>query len=187
MLGAKAPPTGAEIKKAAPFKGIHIFATIKACRAYLEGLGAVLRPRQEAVNISSVALYEGIRACPPYIPPARPQLFDAPWATQGPARERAAAGGEVRQRISSVKTGLSDTGQPAHAYLRYVVAGEIAGARAKFGGPGAMLTNLAHLQNMETTCFRDAEYVDDLPSRTCSRHVAGAFSPGAREPPAHER
>ena len=33
MLGARALPSDAEIKKVAPFKEIHIFAAIEACRA----------------------------------------------------------------------------------------------------------------------------------------------------------
>ena len=51
-----------------------------------------------------------------------------------------------------------NTGQPALAYLRYIIAGELAGAWAEFGGLGAMLANLASvmelpvLQNMETAC-----------------------------------
>ena len=49
-----------------------------------------------------------------------------------------------------------NTGKLASAYLRYIVAGEVAAARKKFGGLGALLTNLAAflglsaIQHLET-------------------------------------
>ena len=55
-----------------------------------------------------------------------------------------------------MKTSFLNTGQLALAYLRYVVAGELAGAWAKFGGLGALVANLASMlelsviRNMET-------------------------------------
>ena len=44
ILGAKAPPTEVEIKKALPFSEIDIFGAIKAHPA-LSGIGELLRPR----------------------------------------------------------------------------------------------------------------------------------------------
>ena len=40
VLGAKAPPTEAEIEKASPLKEMNIFFAIKTCRASLRCLGA---------------------------------------------------------------------------------------------------------------------------------------------------
>ena len=53
-------------------------------------------------------------------------------------------------------TSFLNAGQLALAFSRYVIAGEIAGAWAKFGGLGALLSNLASttelsvIQNVET-------------------------------------
>ena len=69
----------ADVKKTAPYEESDIFGTIKADEA-LEGIGDILRPRREAANITSNALYEANRACPPYMPFAPPKLTDAPWA-----------------------------------------------------------------------------------------------------------
>ena len=50
ILGAKAPPIEVEIKKAIPFPEINIFGSIEA-HAALNGIGELLRPRQEAVDL----------------------------------------------------------------------------------------------------------------------------------------
>ena len=89
MLGPRAPPSEAEIKKGVPFKEIDIFAASTACRA-LEGIEDILRPRQEAASISSGPLYDGNQACPPYIPLMPPKLTVAPWAMQDLAQMRVA-------------------------------------------------------------------------------------------------
>ena len=157
ILGAKAPPTEVEIKKAFPFSEVDIFGAIKS-HSVLSGLGELLRPRQEAVNIFSEALYEGSKAIPPYTPFVAPKLWEAPWTLQDPAHKRAIEAERNRQKRNAVKTSFLNTGQLCLAYLRYIVAGELAGAWTKFGGLGAMLTNLASilelsvLQNMETAC-----------------------------------
>ena len=157
ILGAKAPPIEVETKKALPFTEIDIFGAIKN-HPTLYGLGELLRPRQEAVNIFSEAMYEGSKAVPPYIPFVAPRLWEAPWALQDPAHKRAAESERSRQKRNAVKTSFLNTGQLALAYLRYIIAGELSGAWSKFGGLGALLTNLASilelsvLQNMETAC-----------------------------------
>ena len=157
ILGAKAPPIEVEIKKALPFSEIDIFGAIKAHTA-LNGIGELLRPRQEAVNIFSAALYEGSKAIPPYIPFVAPKLWEAPWSLQDPAHKRAGEAERSRQKRNAAKTSFLNTGQLALAYLRYIIAGELSGAWTKFGGLGAMLTNLASilelsvLRNMETAC-----------------------------------
>ena len=50
----------ADVKKTAPYEESDIFGTIKAGEA-LEGIGDTPRPRQEAVNTFSDALYKGYR------------------------------------------------------------------------------------------------------------------------------
>ena len=77
ILDAKAPPIEVESKKALPYTEIDIFAAIKN-HPTLYGLGEILRPRQEAVNIFSEAMYEGSKAVPPYIPFVAPRLWEAP-------------------------------------------------------------------------------------------------------------
>ena len=57
-----------------------------------------------------------------------------------------------------METSFLNTGQLALAYLRYIIAGELAGAWGKFDGLGAPLSNLASMhdlsviRNMETAC-----------------------------------
>ena len=157
ILGAKAPPTEIEAKKALPFPEIDIFGAVNG-HPSLYGIGELLRPRQEGVNIFSQAMYEGSKAIPPYIPFVAPKLGEAPWTLQDPAHKRAAETERSRQTRNAVKTSFLNTGQLALSYLRYIIAGELTGAWTKFGGLGALLTNLASilelsvLQNMETAC-----------------------------------
>ena len=63
-----------------------------------------------------------------------------------------------RKKRNAVQTSFLNTGQLALANLRYIAAGGLAGARTKFGGFGAVLTNLASslelsvIENVETAC-----------------------------------
>ena len=178
ILVAKAPPTKVEIKKAPPSSEIDIFGAI-AARSALDGIGELLRPRQEAVTLFSEALYEGSKAIPPYTPFVAPKLWEAPWTLQGPAHKRAIEAERNRQKRNAAKTGFLNTGQLALAYLRYIIAGEFAGAWTKFGGLGAMLTNLASilelsaLQNMETACrFERTQKCRVVPPRSGTRGLA---------------
>ena len=111
----------------------------------MDGIGGLLRPRQEAVNLFPEALREGSKAAPPYAPFLAPKLGEAPWAIQGPAHKRANEAEKSRQRRNDVKTSSLNTEQLALAHLRYIVAGEIDLAPKKFGGLGAFLTNLVTL------------------------------------------
>ena len=78
-----------------------------------------------------------------------------------------------RETRNAVKTSFLDIGRLALAHLRYIIAGELAGARAKSGGLGALLTNLASaielsvIQNMET-----ASRFERSPPRSGTRELA---------------
>ena len=127
MLDAKAPPTGAGGKEAAPNGEVGIFAAITADRA-LSGIGELLRSRQEAVSLLSEALREGSEACPPFLSSLPPRLGGAPGAPRNPADRRVADPEGARQRRNDVETGSLNTGQRAPSYPRYIVAGAVAGA-----------------------------------------------------------
>ena len=144
-----------EAKKFLPYKEVNIFGAIRA-HPSLSGVGELLRPRQEAVNIFSEALRGGSKATPPYTPFLAPKLGESPSAPHDPARKRAFEAGGNRQERNAAKPSFLNTGQLALAYLRYIIAGELAGAWNKFGGLGALSTNLASIlelsviRNMET-------------------------------------
>ena len=104
-----------------------MFAAIRANPA-LQGIGELLRPRQEAVNLFWEALRECSKATPQYTPFLAPRLSEALWPLQYPARERALEAEKNRQHRNDVKTSFLNTGQLALAYLRDIIAEEIAGA-----------------------------------------------------------
>ena len=66
-----------------------------------------------------------------------------------PAHKRAAEGGKFRQRRNGAKFSFLNTGQLGLAYLWYIEAGEIAGARNNSGCPIHLLELLV-AQNLET-------------------------------------
>ena len=126
ILDSGSPLSEAPLKQALPYEEGDEFAAIKANKT-LQDIGEPSRPRQEAANLSSEALRESSKACPPYFPFFPPKLGGAPWAPQDPARRRAAGAEKVRQRRSGAQLSFLDTGRLAAPYLRYVVAGEVAG------------------------------------------------------------
>ena len=163
MSDAEAPRTGIEAKKARLSKGVDVFADIGSDDT-LQGVRAPLRPRQVAVNLLSEALREGGEVCPLRAPLLRPNLIEAPWAPQHPPRKRGAEAEQPRLRRYDVNTSTLNAEQLALSYLRFMVAGEIAGPRGNFGGFGALIANLAHFlelsvtQDVETTsCFERAQ------------------------------
>ena len=62
-----------------------------------------------------------------------PQLDEAPWAPRAAAHKRAAEQGKAQRKRDAVCTPFLNTGQLALHYLRYIIAGEIAGAWQKLG------------------------------------------------------
>ena len=182
MLGAEAPPTDVEIKKAAPRGEVDIFAAIKANGA-LSGIGELSRPRQEAVNLFPRALHEGSKVRPPYTPFLPRKLGGDPRAPHFPERKGAAGAGRARQRRNDVETSFLMSGQLAPSYLRYIVAGEIAGDWEQFGGSRALLTNLAHL--LELSVAQDVSPRFEIRARADLGVVT--FGPKTRKPPVRRR
>ena len=56
MLDAKAPPTEVGLKRGLPYKKVDVFAAIKPNMAP-QGVGDLLRTRQEALNLFPEALH----------------------------------------------------------------------------------------------------------------------------------
>ena len=125
ILGAKSPPAEMEAQKVLPPKEVNIFGAMRA-HPSLSGVGELLRPLQEAVDLFSEALREGSKATPPYAPFLAPKLGNFPWALQDPAHKRAAEMEKNRQKRNAAKTSFLNTGHVAIAYLRYIAAGELA-------------------------------------------------------------
>ena len=139
---SRAPP--AECKaKPAPFKEVGIYAALQGIDA-LSGIGEIQRPRQEAADMFPADLHGGDNAEPSYTASWEPTLNGAPWAPRDAARNHAAEQGKARQKRRAVGTSPLDAGQLALHYLRYITAGEVAGAWQRPGGVVAALTHLVH-------------------------------------------
>ena len=125
MLDSRVSKAETEQGKATAYKEIGICAAIKGKNA-LAGIGEILRPRQEAVNLLFEGSRRGSKACPPYVPFLLPKLHSAPRAIQDPAHKRAAEA-EMNRKRQIAETSFRNTGQLGLYYLRYIVGGEIAG------------------------------------------------------------
>ena len=106
VLGAKSPPTEIEVGKPLTYRGGDVFAVIGA-NAALQGIGALIRPRQEAADLFPEALREGSEATPPFTPSVAPKLSEDPRALQGPVRRKAFGAEKDRQKRNDVKTNLA--------------------------------------------------------------------------------
>ena len=106
---------------------MDIYATFLASEI-LSGIGGILRPRQEAFNMSSAAFREGRKAEPRVTASIGTKLRQAPWALQDAAHERAAGQEKSRQRRNSVRAPFLSSGKHGFLYLRHDIAGEVVGA-----------------------------------------------------------
>ena len=79
------------------------------------------------------------------------RLREVPWAPQDPLRRRAFGTEHARQERNGARVPF----QLALHYLRFIIAGGVADAWAKFGGLGVTLSNLAHIA--ELSVARDLE------------------------------
>ena len=128
-------------KKPPSFKEMDIFAKLNS-RDYLKGFGALLCPRQEAVNLFSAAFYEGRAAEPPNIPFFASGFHEAPLAPQDPVCHRSCKAERSREKQNGERTPCLNARQLALQSRRFIVARQVADALSKFGGMGAKLTNL---------------------------------------------
>ena len=96
ILDSIAPTVEAKVR-AALYKEVDLYAESQACDL-LSGTGEISRPRQEAPNMSSAALREGMKAGPLYTASLETKLSEAPWAPQGAAHQRANGRKEVRRK-----------------------------------------------------------------------------------------
>ena len=137
---SKGPPGRSGSRKVSSFfRRLTISPRSQASEA-LEVPGGILRPRQEAADVIRGALYEKNRAWPSYSPFAPPELGAGPWALRHPAHERATDA----ERPTKKKLGRGEPlGRGAACQ-----GGEISGVWAKFGGFGALPTDLAHLLDL---------------------------------------
>ena len=138
-----------ETKKTPSFEEIGIFAAIKS-RKRLSGLAEILIPNQEAANLLE-ELRNGKRALAPFAPFLLPKLNEAPRVAQDPDCKRACENEKLRQQRNGVQTLFMNSQQLTLPYLRYIIAGEVAGAWEASGGMGAMLSHLVHLQKVAMT------------------------------------
>ena len=88
IIDSEAPPTELEDKQAPPYEELDIFAAAEAIK-FLRGVGEILRPSQEAVNIFCEALRDGGKARPPHTPFLLPKPAEAPRSPQDAVRKRA--------------------------------------------------------------------------------------------------
>ena len=111
----------------------------------LKGIGVWLFPRDDAVNPFSAALREAEGADPAYIPFLALTIHEAPRDLQDSLRRLADNAERSRHRRNGAKTAFFNTDQLALNYLRFLIAGERAGAWSTSCGIGALLSDLALL------------------------------------------
>ena len=141
IRGSRSPPQGAPSGKTRIFEEVGMFAS-SGKRRYIRDVCGILRQRRDSTNLSTAAPRGANEAAPPYNPPGAP----------GEPRRKGTTEVEGEERLrSKVRSPFPKAGQLALHYLRLIVARDVSGTRARFGGVGAVLTSLAHVMKLSST------------------------------------
>ena len=130
---------------------IHIPTRMKKWCPALGDLGGILIPDQEMVNYFTIELTRGMNEVPPYYPFVTGLLHEHPWAPSDPAFVRANASWKKLQETHKRPNGQTMSFQAfVLSYLRFVLAGDLAGAWTHFGGLCVQMTHLGNLLTIST-------------------------------------
>ena len=130
-------------------------------------LAGILAPDQDMVNHFTIELTRGMNEVPTYTPFVTGDLSADPWIPGDPLYTRA------RDQWKKMQTARK---RPSHqpmsfqlfalTYLRFVLAGDLAGAWTPFGGLAAQLTHLGTLLSIAATENARAAMTYDKSIRT---------------------
>ena len=122
----------------------------KWCPA-LSDLSGVLIPDQDMVNFFTIEMTRGQNEVPPYHPFVTGQLHENPWTPADPSFVRAHSNWKKLQETHKRPNGQLMAFQAfVLSYLRFVLAGDLAGAWTHFGGLCAQMTHLGTLLTIAT-------------------------------------
>ena len=115
----------------------------------LSGLSGLLDPGQEMVNHFTLEITKALQKRPTYRPYVIPDLSKEPWRPFYPAHAKALEGWRTLNSSHKKPPPLDLSFQAWSFYnLRFLLAGDLAGAWAPFGGIAAQLSHLGLLLNM---------------------------------------
>ena len=118
----------------------------------LTHLGGLLVPGQDMVNHFTIELTRGQHVAPSYTPSATGDMAAEPWMPKDPVFPRSQGRWEKMQASHKRPSGQPISFQQYMLnYLRLVLAGDLAGAWASFGGLSAQMTHLGTLLAIAST------------------------------------
>ena len=177
MLDFEAPPV--ETKAEPPsFTKVDTFAALQSIDAS-SGMGDILRPRQEAVNMFSAALRGGNKFGSPCTASLGPELSEVRWTPEDAARKRASEQEKARQKeMPSARPPLTpgilpritpDTSSQVESQGRGKSLEKWCSRRSRMG---AAPTRLAHLQELSETPNMEAASRFEKAQHSSGAHVA---------------
>ena len=125
------------------FPEIDISSAMQDTKSDWKGCGRGLMPTQDSVNFFTKLSYEAAATEPPFTPYPAPDIRSEPWTPHALDVKRAIEAEMTKQKKYGVKKPYVRIDHMALAFIRMIVAGEIAGAWKRFGGLGPQLQNLA--------------------------------------------
>ena len=125
------------------FPEIDISSAMQDTKSDWKGCGRGLMPTQDSVNFFTRLSYEAAATEPPFTPYPAPDIRSEPWTPHALDVKRAIDAEMTKQKKYGVKKPYVRIDHMALAFIRMIVAGEIAGAWKRFGGLGPQLQNLA--------------------------------------------
>ena len=115
-------------------------------------LTGILSPGKEMANASTAEMARGAREAPPYIPIVAVLLTDRPWMPSEPSFTRSHDNWKQLQTTHKRPCSQPPSFQTfVLNYLRFVLAGDLAAAWAKFGGLSAQLAHFGAILSISAT------------------------------------
>ena len=139
MIATEEPRTQTPKPAKPQFPEINIGSALQNLKSGWEKIGRGLMPSQEAANYFTKLQYEAAATEPPSIPYPSPDLEVEQWAPHALDVRRATEEDLAKQKKYGAKRRYVRADPISPALIRMIIAGEVAGARDKFGGIGLQL------------------------------------------------
>ena len=155
------------------YEAVTISEAMRHWKPNMKDLSGNLKPSQDLCNHFSLEIARGKLLSPPVFPYVVPDLSKKPWAVQEPAHTSALESWQKLQQ-SHKRPGTQDLSinQWFLYNLRYVLAGDLAGAWSPFGGLAAQMNHIGIVLDLAVTEHSGVALSYDLQVKNLAKQMA---------------
>ena len=155
------------------YEAVTIQEAMKRWRPNMRDLTGHIKPSQDLCNHFSLEIAKGKLLSPPVFPYVVPDLSKKPWAIQEPAHTAALESWQKLQK-SHKRPGTQEVSinQWFIYNLRYILAGDLAGAWDPFGGLAAQLNHIGIVLDLAVTEHAGVALSYDLQVKNLAKQMA---------------